>query len=424
MYQLMNRDTAVATFDFDKASGGNVATLLAVCHKLPYGCTEQTFSAWLANRYAAKHRGTIDTYLREKGIDSVKKVIDITHGLSLNDTFWVRKPLEYMCWQDVSLYMNKFDEVVEAFAFVGEDMPSLHFPSTSPSLGTDGNFAKCWKREPSGVFLYKRGSEGGLDKGLEPYNETLASYVYKALDCGIPYVLVDYRGKKASKCRLFSNEHFGFVQYGMVFRDPFLANLYSVEDFYRKNDWYDQLAEMLVADAIVFNIDRHTGNFGFMFDTESLELNQPALCFDYNLALFPREIATDFADVNSFICKAKPKLGDDFVTVAKDHLTDTLRNELLNLRGFEYPDISDEVFPKLRIDWLTQLSNQQIDKILGKDTSPVYVNPASAGTTNTYRYMLKFNMTAEQFREDAKRLTKTLGVSTAAELEDRIVDLL
>lgn len=97
---------------------------------------------------------------------------------------------------------------------------------------------------------------------------------------------------------------------------------------------------------------------------------------------------------------------------------------MLNLRGFEYPDISDEEFPKLRIDWLTQLSNQQIDKILGKDTSPAYINPTSAGTTNTYRYMLKFNMTAEQFREDATLLTKALGVSTAAELEDRIVDLL
>lgn len=422
MYQLMNKDTVIATFDFGKVFNQDAVVCLDVIGELPFRCTKNVFELWLGSRYAAKHRSHLAGYLNDLKADTLRGFIDLTHSVSINDTYWVKKDTETVSWKDVSLFDNDFDEVVQHLAFDGVGLRGVQMSSTSPEFGTAGTYEKCWKREPTGIYLYKRGTEGFSNAGLEPYSEVLASEVFNRLNVGIPYELVHFRGKVASKCKLFNDDSHGFVAYIDVVGQA--TNLQSVANFYDQRGWGDALRNMLVCDAITFNTDRHFGNFGFMFDTETLELLEPAPCFDYNLSLFPMEVADAFADVNMFINSYTPKLGDEFVSIARGALTSEMRSKLINLRGFEYPDISDEKFTKDRIDWLTKLSNQQIDKILGIDKTDAYISPNKNALSNIYKYRIRNNMTEDQFREDVPRLMKLFGIQHMSELEERIAELL
>lgn len=422
MYLLMNKDNVIASFNFGKVLGQDVTVGLNVRGRLPYGCDERNFSAWLQSRYAAKHRSHLAGYLNTMQADTLKGFVELTHSVSINDTYWVKEEHENIHWSDVSLYTNEFDEVIQRMSFDGIGLRGVQMTSTSPEFGTAGAYEKCWKKEEDGIYLYKRGTEGFSNAGLEPYSEVLASFIFYKLGIGIPYELVHFHKKVASKCRLFNNEKVGFVPYAVVQNAN--DSLAEIVKMYSTNGWLDDLYGMIVCDAIVFNTDRHMGNFGFLFDTETLELLCPAPCFDYNLALFPMEVNDAFADVNAFINKYTPKLGDRFVVTAREALTSELRSRLIALRGFEYPDISDDKFTKSRIDWLTQLSNQQIDKLLDVDKTDVYISPNKDAISNIYRYQIQNHMTQEQFQDDVPRLMKLFGIQHMAELEEKIVDLL
>ena len=131
-----------------------------------------------------------------------------------------------------------------------------------------------------------------------------------------------------------------------------------------------------------------------------------------------------FADVNSFIYKYTPSQGIDFVKTAKYVLTDSIRNDLLNLRGFEYQFNGDDKFSKERAKWLSILSNEQIDNILGQTRIPMYSSPNKDSISNLYRYRIKNHMTEEDFQKDVPRLMKLFGIQHMSELEERIVELL
>ena len=77
--------------------------------------------------------------------------------------------------EQVSLYTNDFTDVVAKTAF-SNGLQGLKLSSTSPEFTSEGSFAKCWIRYKMGrIQLYKKGSEGFANAGLEPYSEYYAS---------------------------------------------------------------------------------------------------------------------------------------------------------------------------------------------------------------------------------------------------------
>lgn len=417
----MNKDTPVAEFDI-RSTLFETAVLRRVTGVLPIDCTEDNFAGWVEHRHVLKHRKHLEKYLIQNGIDTLSGVLSLTHAVSLNDTFWIKQADSVLTWSDVSPYTNEFDEVVQKIAFSELDMPGTILSSTSPEFTTEGSFAKCWKRDGSSIFMYKRGTEHFSNSGNEPYSEVLASQVFNALNAGIPYMLDTYDGKVISKCELFTNESIGYIpQHRLVKYDQSFDERLQQYDSYSNAELFRRI---LVCDAITFNTDRHTGNFGCLFDTDTMEIIGTAPGFDYNLSLFPMEVDDAFADVNSFIYKYTPSQGIDFVKTAKYVLTDSIRNDLLNLRGFEYQFNGDDKFSKERAKWLSILSNEQIDNILGQTRIPMYSSPNKDSISNLYRYRIKNHMTEEDFQKDVPRLMSLFGIQHMSELEERIVELL
>ena len=190
----------------------------------------------------------------------------MTHALSLNDTFWVKKREDILQWRDVSLYTNPFSEVISEAAFDGT-IGETDFSSISPEFGTDGSYAKCWIREESGIKLYKSGS-ALLE--IEPLSEFLAWQLAEGI-CrqAVPYDLDHYHGKLISKCPLFTSKTVGLAKASAVFHGA-EHTIPDLLQYFRGIGSEDAFRRMCVLDTIILNPDRHYGNFGVLFDTATI----------------------------------------------------------------------------------------------------------------------------------------------------------
>ena len=250
-YYLMNKDNTVAEFTAKEIVGEVYYVVGKELGRLPLDFID--INKWLEHRQAAKHRQHIKTLMRECGCDTVEGYIKVTHCTSINDTFWVKSENEEITWRDVSLYTNEFNDVIAKLAFEGVGLFGEKF-------GTAGNYSKCCTRGlDDELYLYKRGTEGFANAGLEPYSEALSSELYHTITRNsVDYSLVTLHGRKASKCKIFTNESVGLVSYGVIGDKPGLGAL----EFYDALGCADKFRAMLVADAVCFNEDRQAGNHG------------------------------------------------------------------------------------------------------------------------------------------------------------------
>lgn len=208
-YCLMNKDKVLLTFACTSGALGSILLKEAACNvsaeELPIGFS--SIHTWVEQRQAPKHREHIAELMRQCGCSRIDGFLKITHALSLNDTFWVKPIDSSFKWADVSLYRNPFNDAIAKIAFEG-GLYGEQFSTTSPEFETSGAYAKCWVREEEGnIFLYKRGSTGGRNTGLEPFSEAYAAEIASRI-CRrhVPYTVVRYRGSLASKCPLFTSE--------------------------------------------------------------------------------------------------------------------------------------------------------------------------------------------------------------------------
>ncbi|MDD3194167.1 MAG: HipA protein [Oscillospiraceae bacterium] len=359
-YVLLNKDTPVLTFgctrnDFDEPEFREDAWLVDY---RPIGYVE--LESFLDRRKAPKHRQHIQALLERYGCDDLEGFLRVTHALSLNDTFWVKAQSSALTWSSVSLYRNEFDQLISQAAFDGSVSES-ELSSTSPEFGTDGYYAKCWAREGADIFLYKSGSS--LYE-LEPFSEYLAAQLAELL-CPqwVSYDLDDYHGKLISKCRLFTSEQVGLAKAGSVFRgkEHTIPDLLS---YFASIGSEDAFRRMCVLDALIFNPDRHYGNFGVLFHTDTMEIFGMAPVFDNNRSLFPELDEGQLADPAWYIQKCRPKLGRDFVVTARGLLTPEIQNDLKNLSGFRFRQHPTIPLSQKRLALLEKMINDRLMALL------------------------------------------------------------
>ena len=115
MYYLLNKDQIIARFSVDPVTESiNIEEHLA---KLPEWYGE--LDTFIINRRAPKHRENIKQLLELSGCNTITGFLDISHALSLIDTFWEKPVDSHLSWADVSLYTHPFNEVIAKTAFEG-----------------------------------------------------------------------------------------------------------------------------------------------------------------------------------------------------------------------------------------------------------------------------------------------------------------
>ena len=309
---LKHRDRELLRFEWVEPQGVRVLSVNESERKfLPLEmkgvADDESLWSWLRHRTVPKHRNYIQQMLGNIGIVRMdtRSIIEICKGLSLNDVYWVVADNFKGAWAECNLYDNEFSKTLAVMAFTGGIRGEFvvgRDSSTSPEFTTNGMLAKCWRRIDGQVSLYKSGTEGAANTGFEPYSEFYASQIAEALGLShVEYGLGKFKGRLCSTCPLFTSEKLGFVPAGrIVSRDEALHDT--------------RFANIFFFDAIIFNTDRHMGNFGYLIDNDTNEIVGAAPIFDNGYGLFSLAIDRigdqhdEFADLRKFISRVCPAL--------------------------------------------------------------------------------------------------------------------
>lgn len=293
---------------------------------------------WLQKRVIPKNRAYVAEILKTLGlsVNDTRGIIDVCKGLSLNDSYWV-VPRDFSgTFAQYNLYENRFSEILSLVAYTGIGQSDAAF-TTSPELTTNGMLPKAWRfMEGEGIYLYKGGTFGAANTGNEPYSEFYAGQIAKAMGLNaVPYELENWKGILASRCRLFTDIDTSYIPIGRIVRE---GGLKACLDYYEKlgPEAYEQVKSMLVFDAVIYNEDRHFGNFGVLRDNRSGAVIGAAPIFDNGLSLFNFAMPEDFKDLDSYARTRGTPYGVGFETVCREVMGPVQMRQLRKLIGFTF----------------------------------------------------------------------------------------
>lgn len=330
-YILKSKDTPLLSFVYrrdtrrsdEKAYSVEVQNIYDVnVHLLPKGLLlskgdkvfQDDFYDWLTKRKTPVGRTNARKITEFLGdINNPLRYIQITRGLSLNDAFWVVEAGDPATWTACNLYTNPFSELLERIAFEGEILGVKGIANDnkrlqSPEPTTNGMLRKSWYRNSAGEIILRKAEE--KDK-IKPDGRSVVLMEYYAMQLaeamGLPHVkysLANYARKTGTgwkedivcECPLFTSEDIGFVPSEALLHEWYseLTNhILDTKEFHKEFAGmfgFDFYSDMMIYDALILNLDRHLGNFGYLIDNNTGEYLDPAPLFDNGNSL----LATSF----------------------------------------------------------------------------------------------------------------------------------
>ena len=301
--------------------------------------TDDGILKWLERRVIPKNRAFVEEILRAFGLKmgDTKGIIDVCKGLSLNDSYWIVPEGFEGKFADYNLYENRFSEILSLVAYTGVTQSDAAF-TTSPELTTDGMLPKAWRFiEGEGIYLYKGGLSGFANSGREPYCEFYASQIAAAMSLdAVHYDLENWKGILASKCKLFTNIDTAFIPIGRIVKT---GGLDAVVKFYDElgSHFARAIRDMLVFDALIYNEDRHFGNFGVLRDNHTGEIKAPAPIFDNGISLFSYAMPNDYANLDEYAKTRAPAYGGTtFERICQSLMTARQTGKLRKMFNFTF----------------------------------------------------------------------------------------
>ena len=261
-------------------------------HKLlPFSATEdieKNLLKWLKERKIPKNREHVDQILSAYNLShaDVLEVLSITKGLSLNDSYWLCEHDFNGSFDEYNLYDNDFNETLALLAFTGHNITQNKDFVSSPEFTTNGMLKKAWRKIDGEIYLYKGGTSGACNTGKEPYSEFYASQIAKQMGLNhINYDLIKWKDELCSVCKLFTSKNISYIPIFKYVKNMEFLNIFQ----YMKNiseEIYRNFLDMVLLDALICNVDRHYGNFGFLVDSHTNEILGFAPLFDHGMSLF------------------------------------------------------------------------------------------------------------------------------------------
>ena len=374
-YTLMHFDTPLIVFSAEKQAETNIRIIEV--HKenkelFPLDLaeiSERGIESWIKHRSIPKNRAYVDTLLSSLGL-SVNRPLDlisVSKGLSLNDCYWLKQEDSSDSFDGINLYDNRFSRVLGQIAFTGYGSSNVSGLTSSPEFTTNGMLPKCWRRIDGKILLYKGGTMGASNTGNEPYSEFYAYQIGKILGINvIPYNLSKWKDILCSTCELFTSKDVSFVPVGRIVRS---GGMQAVKAYYKElgPKFEKALNDMFIFDALIFNTDRHYGNFGFLIDSHTNSIIAPAPLFDHGNSLFNFAGVDALKSKESFLKYAKaqmPCVYDDYVAEAKKVLTHDWRNAIRKLLDFKFPKHSRYNLSKERLSLIEYAVSQRASELL------------------------------------------------------------
>lgn len=237
--------------------------------------------------------------------------------------------------------------------------------TTSPELTTNGMLPKGWRLiKNDSIYLYKGGTTGASNTGNEPYSEFYACQIAETMGLNaVHYDLENWKGILASKCKLFTDIDTSYIPIGRIVKS---GGLKACIEYYKTlgTENLEQIKSMLVFDAVIYNEDRHFGNFGVIRDNKSGKITASAPIFDNGLSLFNFATKEDFEDLDSYAKTRSTPYGVSFEDVCSEVLGKTQKAQLRRLIDFKFKRHSTINLPEWRINAIEQHIQKRVIQIL------------------------------------------------------------
>ena len=332
---------------------------------------------WIERRKIPKNRKNMENIVNLRISDleldkgSFMNYIDISYGLSLNDSYWIvpDDEKEYK-WEKYNLYKNKFSDIISLVAFgeKGTAESSDDEIRTSPEYTTDGMLAKCWTVIDGKIVLLKKSSE---HHKKEAYAEYYMSQIAEIMGFEhVNYDIIKYHENIVSCCPLFTTEDIGFVPmyYCLKKEDIFKKSgklLEAVYKIYEK----EKLEDLMIFDSLIYNTDRHLGNFGMFVDNNTRKILKAAPIFDNGNSIL--SFIEEDTEIENLFRQYTSKFDIDFDILSNNFVQERHRAGLEKLKTFKFKrhphfNLSENILQKgekfiqKRVEFIEKQLNEKI----------------------------------------------------------------
>lgn len=382
-YVLKNYDTSLLEFYFSKEILElNTVHIINVYrnfeHLLPVylqnNLNDLSLKRWLKSRSIPSKRINIKAMVKKLNINSnnVQELLDYSKGLSLNDCYWICKKDDNIKFDDINLYDNRFSNEISLLAFNDKNIRNLLIDKHeySPEFTTNGILPKCWQIIDGQRILYK----GNYKQKLEVFSEYYASQIAEILGFNhVSYDLEEFKGTIASTCPLFTSKDIGFVPIGYFIKGESIGEVNELlKELSKENaQIYRDFQNMILLDAIIYNTDRHFGNFGFLVDNKTMRIKGLAPIFDNGESLFSNLTIGDFLEISSMIGLnnyARNKINSFYVIpfdiLVKNICSKNMINDLKKLNNFHLNSYDNYNLSDIRLDRIEDFINKRVLELI------------------------------------------------------------
>lgn len=294
---LMNKNTPLMSLDIDiKTSYAKEILKIHNAEPMPisvYSDDETTlgenFTQWWNGRSIPASRRQLRERLQELRVSAMAEIINKSFGLSLSDQYWIKPLGTDIAWKDINFFTNEFS--TDMGEFLIDNRFNGELDMHSPDNTSDGLIQKKWIIEDGIRCLMKTGTPPFVQ---EPFNEVIGSRILACMS--VPYAaytLTEDDHRYYSRCRNFIDENHEYVSaYYLCKSMPPKEGMEKEEqlkramEHYQIHDGEKFVQQMLCLDFLIMNVDRHWGNFGFIRNVNTLEVERPAPIFDNGNSLW------------------------------------------------------------------------------------------------------------------------------------------
>lgn len=338
---------------------------------LPLGMdvSDKGLASWLKGRTIPKNRAYVNAFLAKCGLNANRPmdVISVCKGLSLNDSYWVVEVGFKGTFEENNLYDNNFSRILATIAFTGYGSSTRSSFASSPEFTTNGMLPKCWRRIGGKIFLYKGATSGASNTGNEPYSELYAYEIGTALDINVvQYKISKWKKQLCSACEIFTNKDLAFVPIGRIVKT---GGMKAVRAYYEKlgKEYVDALNDMIIFDAIIYNTDRHYGNFGVLVDSKTNQVVAPAPLFDHGNSLFNLAGEENWADeklLKEYADTLLPCVYEDYIEEAKAILDSRMKDKLRKMLTYTLSKSGSYNYSSGRLKMISEMIQNRVHVIL------------------------------------------------------------
>lgn len=238
---------------------------------------------WVVSRAMPLSRKNVDKLYVKLGMardkDSSINLMMATHGLSLNDNYWIisDKDIGKVTWENVNLHRNSLNNSISYLALLGEESDITIQNKLSAEYTGQGTYAKCFVRSDNGkVYIFKSGTDSDIEA------EEVSSNICKIL--GLYHV--EYRkdrifNQNVISSEIVTNENVCWETAHNFTTFSERAFGLNILDFAYKY-FKDQFLAMIVIDGLLLNDDRHLKNWGVELDGSTNQILRMTPLYDFN----------------------------------------------------------------------------------------------------------------------------------------------